>query len=225
MYICFFDIDGTLVNTRGAGGHALAGAMASQFGIDARHDDVPTSGRTDRAIVADLFRRHRVENNDVNWRHFLAGYVEHLQRQLPLRQGEVLPGIVQLLSQLAARDDVAVGLLTGNTQRGAQLKLQHFAIDHHFAFGGFGDDHLERNDVAAHAVTVAAGHLAVQPVAGRTVVIGDTPLDILCARHIGAKAVAVATGIHPRHELETAEPDILVDDLSDGNCVLELLVT
>jgi phosphoglycolate phosphatase len=116
-----------------------------------------------------------------------------------------------------------VGLLTGNTPEGARLKLEHFGIAHHFPFGGYGEHHPERDGVARDALAAAQAHVQRTIPTERVWVIGDTPLDIRCARHIGAKAVAVATGQHPREELAAETPDLLLDDLGQAAPLLELI--
>jgi phosphoglycolate phosphatase len=214
MHVCLFDIDGTLISSGGAGKLALEKALASEFGIDRLIEKLLLSGRTDRAIIRDLFRLHDLDESAENLRRLLAGYLRHLPACLAASQGRVLPGVVALLEQLRAQGRVAVGLLTGNVRDGARLKLGHFGIHHHFQFGGFGDLHLDRDDVAREALQAIHGRFngSVQP--ERVWVIGDTPLDIRCARSIGARAVAVATGWHAAGELAEHGPDLLLADLS-----------
>jgi phosphoglycolate phosphatase-like HAD superfamily hydrolase len=222
MLVCLFDIDGTLISSGGAGKTALEQALASEFGIDRPIDQLPLSGRTDRAIVADLFAMHSLAPSPENRQRLLAGYLRHLPACLASHQGRVLPGIAALLDHLSARDGAAVGLLTGNVRDGARLKLGHFGIGHHFAFGGFGDLHLDRDDVAREALAAVHSRFDGTVAPERIWVIGDTPLDVRCARSIGARAVAVGTGWHSRDELAAARPDLLLDDLSDPAPLLAL---
>jgi phosphoglycolate phosphatase len=221
MHVCLFDIDGTLIASGGAGKAALEAALASEFGIAQLIEKVHLSGRTDRAITMDLFRLHVIEDTPENWHRLITAYLHHLPRCLATHNGRVLPGIAELLERLRSRADVAVGLLTGNVRAGARVKLGHFGLDDYFAFGGFGDAHLDRDDVAREALAEVQRHHngAVRP--ERIWVIGDTPLDVRCARAIGAKAVAVATGWHSRDELSEHEPDLLLSDLSDPLSLLE----
>ncbi len=218
--ILLFDIDGTLIHTGGAGGAALREAFRKEFGID-RPGQVPFSGRTDRGIGTSLFQLHGIEDSDDNWRRLHDGYVTRLADELPRREGRILPGILTLLERLTARDDVVLGLLTGNVLAGARIKLQYFGLYNHFQFGGFGDDHRDRDEVARTAMGAAR-----EFVNGRFTdvwVIGDTPLDVSCARAINARVIAVATGIHPHEELAAAEPDHLLNDLSDTDQLFSLL--
>lgn len=220
MHVCLFDIDGTLINTGRAGRAAFYAALEHEFERPAPHRDVAFSGRTDRAIVGDLFSHHDIENTTENASRFFRAYLRQLPQMLNGRGGVVLPGVATLLDRLAERRDVAVGLLTGNMRAGASVKLGHFGLMPHFRFGSFGDDHLDRNHVAADALVAARAFLRrdIQP--DRVWVIGDTPLDIRCARSIGAQAVAVATGGHSLEELEAARPDLLLTDLSSADEML-----
>lgn len=222
MYVCLFDIDGTLVHSGGAGLRALRAAMTAVFGNDAEATQVVTTGRTDRAIVGELFEQHGVEASERNWRVYSAAYLEHLREALPVCDGRVLPGIRELLAILADRTDVAVGLLTGNSPQGARHKLEHFGLDDYFAFGGFGDDHANRDDVAKQAMAATQKHLNVTVSPEQVFVIGDTPSDVRCARAVGARAIAVASGWHTAEELRDSQPDLLMHDFADPTPLLEL---
>lgn len=220
MHICLFDIDGTLLSSGGAGKAAMEAALASEFGVAHGTDGVPFAGRTDRAIAHELFRRQGIEASPENWQRFLRAYLRHLPGCLASHDGHVLPGIAALLESLARRDDVLVGLLTGNVRDGAGVKLRHYGLFQHFAFGGFGDRHMERDDVAREVLEVVRGRLNGTVDPQQIWVIGDTPLDIRCARCIGARAVAVATGWHSLELLAAEKPDLLLANFSDPGPLL-----
>jgi phosphoglycolate phosphatase-like HAD superfamily hydrolase len=222
MNVCLFDIDGTLIASGGAGKAALERALASLFGVTRPIDKLQLSGRTDRAIVADLFRLHALEPTADNHARLTEAYLSHLPACLAASTGRVLPGVAALLERLRSRGDVLLGLLTGNIRAGARAKLGHFGLHEYFVVGGFGDRHLDRDDVAREALAAVTRHLGGT---GRRSlwVVGDTPLDIRCARAIGAGAVAVGTGWHGVGELAEHGPDLLLDDLSDHENLLSLL--
>ncbi len=220
MLICLFDIDGTLISTGGAGRAALERALASEFGIEHTIDRMLLSGRTDRAIVHDLFRMHAIPDTEENQQRLAAGYLRHLPGCLERSAGTVLPGVVELLRRLSRRGDTALGLLTGNTRLGAQAKLAFFGLDTFFALGGYGDEHHDRDDVARSALVEVRQRHGDKVRLNRVWVIGDTPLDIRCARCIGARSVAVATGWHDSAELAQHRPDVLVENLSDPEPLL-----
>lgn len=223
LHVCLFDIDGTLIHTRGAGLAALRGGLREAFAIEEPTDRVAVHGRTDRGITRDLFRFHGIDDLPEHWERFRAAYLRVLPASLAARAGTVLPGIAELLPLLAAREDVRLGLLTGNTRQGARIKLAHYRLDHYFDFGAFGDEHLERDDVAREALEATRTRLKGLVDLSRVWVIGDTPTDVSCGRAIGARTLAVATGNHRADELLAAGPDRLVTDFSDPQRLLELL--
>lgn len=222
MHVCLFDIDGTLIQTGGAGKAALFEALRTGFGIPQPTDQVAIHGRTDRGITRDLFLHHGIADRAEHWERFRDEYLRHLPDQMSRREGAVLPGIAALLDRLHARDDVVLGLLTGNTRAGANLKLKHFELERYFDFGGFGDEHLDRIDVAREALAAAHGRLSGPVDINRVWVIGDTPGDVRCGRAIGAKVVAVATGDSSHDELQATKPDHLARDFSDVEAVYAL---
>jgi phosphoglycolate phosphatase len=216
MFVCLFDIDGTLIASGGAGKAALEAGFAEEFGVSSVIEKLSLSGRTDRSIVRDLLRGNGIEPTDENIARTLSAYLRHLPHRLTTNTvARVLPGIVEFLLRLSEREDVLVGLLTGNIRAGAKVKLGHFGLFEHFSFGGFGDHHWDRDDVAREALAEVRRLLGARTDPERIWVVGDTPLDIRCARAIGANAVAVATGWHSRDELAAHKPDLLLPDLSD----------
>ncbi|MFV2069605.1 MAG: HAD family hydrolase [Pirellulales bacterium] len=221
-HVCLFDIDGTLIHSGGAGKAAFDATLAEEFGIGEVDGTVEFAGRTDRAIVNDLFRSHAIDPTEANWRRFTRLYLVRLRDTLPACAGHVLPGIGELVERLSGRSDTCLGLLTGNVAEGAELKLAHYDLDRYFSFGGFGDRHVDRAAVASEAVAAARDHVGAS-VLKRVVVVGDTPHDVRCGRSIGARVLAVATGLFTADELAHEAPDVVVEDLSDPGPLLELI--
>ena len=222
MHVLLFDIDGTLVNTSGSGLQALKVAFTETFDCPPP-EKIDTAGRTDRGIAKELFLTQSIDNSHGNWVRFRDAYLRHLAEQMPRHEGVVLPGVVSLLEELGRRSHVSLGLLTGNVQDGARIKLAHFGLHDYFRFGGFGERHPERNAVAEEALQAARQAIAKPVELDRVWVIGDTVLDIQCARHIGAQAVAVATGFQDKRDLAAQAPDLLLDDLDDAAELLHRL--
>ncbi len=223
MHICFLDIDGTLVSTGGAGQAAFVVTLDKDFGIhDAKSSRVSFAGRSDRAIAMDLFALYGIDPTIETWQRFRTAYVGRLAEVLPEYQGRVLPGVASLLQTLSDRGDTALGLLTGNVYQAAEHKLRHYELWDWFCFGGFGDEHTDRCDIAAAALEAGQTHLHGSP-HRELVVIGDTPNDIRCGRSIGARCVAVPTGNISIDVLRAAEPDVLVETLEDIEPILQLL--
>jgi phosphoglycolate phosphatase len=228
MFAVLFDIDGTLIQTGGAGQLAFAETFAAEFGVPELCGTVPFAGRSDKAISLDLMQRHGVEPTEKNWERFRTAYLTRLPSALARRQGRVLPGVPALLKSLAELAHPLVGLLTGNVRAGAEQKLTHYGLREHFAFGGFGDVSNDRCDIAAAAVAAAKRSLAERNgrKSGRLagiMVIGDTVHDVTCARSVGAVAVAVPTGGTSREELADASPDLLLDDLTNAVPLLDYI--
>jgi phosphoglycolate phosphatase-like HAD superfamily hydrolase len=223
MHLCFFDIDGTLLLSGGAGQAAMEDALEHEFGITAPTEGISYAGRTDRAIVHEMARFHGIDMDEPTLLRFVEAYLSHLPERLAACRGAVLPGIVELLAALAARDDVTLALLTGNFERGARLKLEHYKLHEHFRFGGFGDVHHERDDVARAALEAGKTHLNGNVTLEKTWVIGDTPADVQCGRAIGAHVVTVATGVFDADELAASQPDHLFEDFSSHSELLDLL--
>jgi phosphoglycolate phosphatase-like HAD superfamily hydrolase len=213
MRTFLFDIDGTLLRSGGAGLQAMQAAMRILFGVETLAR-VEVRGRTDRAIVRDLFAAHGIDDKPKNWQSFQDLYHAQLAIRLKACPGFLLPGVANLLHHLAKRDDVAIGLLTGNSRSGAAIKLSHFQVDHWFRFGGFGDHHTCRNQVAKEAWQAAVRFLNGSFDPRQVWVVGDTPMDVECGRAIEATTVAVLTGGFDRAAMLAARPDFLLEDLN-----------
>jgi phosphoglycolate phosphatase-like HAD superfamily hydrolase len=149
--LLLFDIDGTLIHSGGAGIHALKSAFKERFGIDDDLQGIEIAGMTDSGIVVSILNKHEIPATNENVSTFLDSYVHFLSLELPRRKGKLLPGVLTLLERLKARPHLVLALLTGNVSRGAQLKLEHYAVWHFFEFGAFADDHHDRNRLGPFA--------------------------------------------------------------------------
>jgi len=212
-----FDIDGTLVSVRGAGRTAFARALEATYGTAGTIERYDFRGRTDLRIVHDLMseagldvERIRAGVDDC----FLAYTRELAQIIGDGSRIQVLPGVADVVRRLGARGDAVVGLLTGNIEAGARIKLEPTGLWPYFRVAAYGSDHADRLRLPAIA-RERARVLGHEFTFDRITIIGDTPLDVACARGCGAVAVAVATGQHPAEELAACRPDLLFSDLSD----------
>jgi len=221
--LLLFDIDGTLVNTGGAGVESLKATVRNRFrtGDDLR--DIEIAGKTDRAIMRDILRKYQVDPTEENITSFAGEYIDGLPLYLSRTRGRVLPGIQQLLERLKPQPHIVLALLTGNLQEGARLKLQHYGLWHFFEFGAFADDHHDRNELGGFARKRAQLKHGHDFDAADIDVIGDTNHDIACGKAFGARTIAVATGSWSRERLQSCTPDFLFDDLSATNDVIERL--
>lgn len=204
--IVLFDIDGTLIDPRGAGRRSLNAAFAEVYGRPGAADDVTAAGQTDTYLFP-LIARHL----GVPWEpeRVFPAYLKALAVELPRGPACVLPGAAAVCAALAERPDVALGLQTGNIRRAAEMKLAYAGLSARFAFGGYGEDGPDRGDMVRAAIARA------QRPGAQAVVLGDAPNDVLAARAAGARAIAVATGFHAITELVAVHPDALLPDLSD----------
>jgi phosphoglycolate phosphatase-like HAD superfamily hydrolase len=219
--LLLWDIDGTLISTGAAGNRAVELATAQRF-TGGNLEGVEIAGRTDSGIAHQILTKYGEPITEENTRALLDLYLGFLARELPRSKGQVMPGVLELLQRAERRPDTILGLLTGNLRRGAQLKLEHYQLWHFFAFGAFADDHHDRNQLGAFALTRAReGGEEFPP--GQVDVIGDTGHDIACGKAFGARTIAVATGSWPREILAEYTPDFLFDDLSDVDGVIETL--
>lgn len=220
--LIFFDIDGTLLISQGAGGRSIIRTLRDVFGVTEEIAKIEIHGQTDRGIATQLFLAHNIDDNEENWLKFTAGYLDILDEELEQSGGSLLPGIPELLQSLEPRSDVELALLTGNIARGAQKKVNYFGIGEYFSWGGFGDNHRDRSDMARSAMETARLKVDVDEV-NSVFVIGDTPNDIRCGKAIDAVTVAVATAGYTFDELAKCEPDYVLHDLSDLEQVTSIL--
>lgn len=211
-----FDIDGTLVDTGGTGMAALRQATREVFGEEGPALDL--AGATDLAIVARIHSHFGVEPDPHRFEAYFAIYQKHLDHNLAsgAYPGRAIEGAVVLVEHLAARDQATLGLLTGNTAAGAASKVRHFGFASHFAFGAYGCDHADRNRLGPIALQRAALHAGRSFSPDETWIIGDTPKDIACARAIGARCLAVATGGFTIDQLANHGADLVVSSLDEA---------
>ncbi len=227
--LILFDIDGTLLQSASAGRRAIQAAFAEEYHDTGFFELVRFDGKTDPQIVGELFRAagHPERATPARIEALLDRYLAHLELELRERGHLVrtLPGIVELLAALHARDDVLVGLLTGNIVPGARLKLSAAGLDFdRFALGAYGSDSGHRPDLPPIAAARAEPFLGHIPSGHRVVILGDTPADVTCGASIGARAVAVATGAYSVAELDAAGAWRSFDTFADTEAVLEALL-
>lgn len=193
--LILFDIDGTLIRTGGAGVRAFARVAERLYGIPDGTRGIRFHGRTDGSIVQEFLQAHGLPDSEASRRHFLEAYVFLLDEELHRHPGELCPGIASLLQAAPQVPHLPVlGLLTGNIRLGAGLKLAAHGLATSFVLGAFGDDHLDRNALAQIALERGSRHLGCRLSGEEVLVVGDTRADVECARAIGARCLAVATG-------------------------------
>jgi phosphoglycolate phosphatase-like HAD superfamily hydrolase len=224
--LVLFDIDGTLVLTGGAGLRAMNRACEEILGHTDALNGIQVAGRTDWIILHDSLRQIGRELDEDIFNALRQRYIERLGEEIEHRGTgikDVLPGVRPLVESLHARDDVFLGLLTGNFEDGARIKLEHFDLWKYFRCGAYGDDAADRNELVPFAVQRAIECGLPQLSPRDVVVVGDTPHDVACARASGAFAVAVATGTYGVEQLQATGADAVFGDFTDTRQFLDLL--
>jgi phosphoglycolate phosphatase-like HAD superfamily hydrolase len=223
--LVLFDIDGTLVRGRAAR-KAFEIALEAAYGTAGAIDAHDFSGKTDPQIARELISATGLDPAGVAaglplvWERYLA----ELEARLPGEPMRVLPGVPALLDALDASGEAALGLVTGNVIGGARLKLGSVGLFDRFRVGGFGSDDEVRNHLPRIAIDRARAAWQKDFERADVWIVGDTPLDVACARHEGVRALAVATGRHPADELRACGAEVVVEDLSDVPAAVRTLL-
>ncbi len=228
MKLILFDIDGTLIRSHGAGRETLRESLQEVFGTAGPIDTYHMSGKLDTRIVTDLLMAVGIAQSQIQAK--LPDVFERMAEKGPVIFREkgmnACPGVVNLLETLKQhKNTLVLGLLTGNASKTAPLKLSAAGITpSQFLVGAYGSDALNRDELPAIAMERASLLTGYTFNGKNTVIIGDTPADILCARAGKATAVAVASGWHASSTLAKYQPDHLLENLSDTNHVLNILL-
>ena len=223
MRLILFDVDGTLVWAHGAGRIALSKAMVTVYGTPPVYENYDTRGKTDPRIVYDVMHAAGVADEVIYSRlpSCFESYLRHLNALIddghPV---QAMPGIPELVRALSPGEDSLPGLLTGNIESGARAKLRPTGLLPFFRVGAYGSDAADRRRLPAIARERARALTGHEIPYEQILIIGDTPLDVDCARACGAQAVAVATGQHTYDELASCCPDLLFRDFSDTEAAL-----
>jgi phosphoglycolate phosphatase len=212
----FWDIDGTLLTTARAGVFALEHALKDVRGFDFDLQQLVTSGLTDAEVAAAALEAAGIDADEQLVADFLRAYESHLPECLPRRDGHVMPGVREVLDDLAGRDDVRSFLLTGNTPDGARAKLGHYDLLGYFADGAFCLGPGARTEIATRAAALA-------PDAEQRYVIGDTPQDIVAGNAIDARTIAVATGSYTAEQLAGHDPWTVLEQIPEPDRFRELI--
>ncbi len=224
MQLILFDIDGTLVDSGSAGVRALDSAFREILSIENAFRNISMAGKTDLQIVKEGLSKHGLPSDNGFVPLIADSYMRHLSVEINNSDKHLKPGIVEALEALKLRNDrYQVGLLTGNFEKGARIKLGAFGLNEYFATGAFGSDNEDRNKL----LPIAVERFSI--ISGREfdftdcVIIGDTPRDVMCARPYNAICIAVATGPYGASSLVAAGADVVVEDLSDTDHFLNIL--
>jgi phosphoglycolate phosphatase len=224
MKLLLFDVDGTLIHSGGAGRRAMHMAFEEIYGIEDGFKNISMYGMTDPLILKKALANHGLEWRKQDEERFKNLYIKYLSTEIytSLPQKRIMPGTVELLDTISQRENLIRGLLTGNWEKGAKIKLGFFKLNHYFELGAFADDSEIREDLVPIAVKRCEKLREIELKPEDVYVNGDTPLDILCAKPHGARTLVVATGIHTKEELLAENPDSFFPDLTDTTEIMKI---
>ncbi len=232
LRILLWDIDGTLMRSTMQGGYRkyFAATMTKIFGSAGTLDQITPSGMTDPQIMYEALKNDGFKPEQILERKNDILKTFQIEMTKVLSDGgepyEMLKGADEILTETDKNPLFINSLLTGNLSVAAKLKLSAVGLWHYFenSINAFGEISHERKDLAVEAGKLFNEAYDFEFDPNRFIVIGDTPNDILCAKHFGAKCVAVLTGRNQRREkLSECDPDIIIEDLCDTRKVLQIL--
>jgi phosphoglycolate phosphatase len=237
--LVLFDIDQTLISNGGAGRKALYRALQATMSIDLNRPeiaDIRMSGKTDPQIVREFIKLSNLDQSqtsDTFWQKIISETIDHYLKFLPEEIDLVSStpnyfmhnGVMEILQLLEKDEQIALGLLTGNIEQGARIKLSRFDLNRFFPIGAYGCDSANRLDLPAIAHKRAQNHYQLDLMPAQIIIIGDAENDVLCAKHYGAISVAINTGTTSWQELAALEPNYLFSALTDTNQILNAIMS
>ncbi|MCL1864208.1 MAG: HAD hydrolase-like protein [Spirochaetes bacterium] len=220
-----FDIDGTILNCNRAGSSALIKATVDTFETVGKMEAIDFQGKTDKSILIESLSIMGFSDKDIEEKsHILKEkYFHYLEKSINKYEVTVYPGIKDILIKLSAREDILLGLLTGNFTESARIKLNSHDLNRFFKFGAFGDDAPIRDLLPEVAKKRIAELYDLVIDFKDTIIIGDTIYDVRCAKYAGAVSVAVGTGWGDSEKLKNENPDYYFDDLSNIDEFMKIL--
>jgi len=222
MYLILFDIDGTLIDSGEAGRRSLNLAFKELFSIVNAFHGIRMAGKTDTEIIKEGMFNHGM-SVDGNLNVIIQTYLKHLRKEIDNERRHIKPGIHDLLQKLSIAKDIHLGILTGNIEPGARIKLDPFDLNKYFPAGAFGSDDEDRNKLLPIALRRFEERCKRKIGVDECIIIGDTPRDVQCARIYGAMCIGVATGPYSINELIEAGADYVMKDMSRYQNLLQFL--
>jgi phosphoglycolate phosphatase len=219
--LILFDIDETLIDAGRAGTRSLNIAFNELFSIEDAFKNIRMAGMTDIQIMKEALTTHDLSNDNGEVDALKKKYLENLSREIDNPWKVMKPGVIDILDSLTSTS-TPLGLLTGNLEAGAKIKLTPFGLRKYFAAGAFGSDHEDRNMLLPIAVRKFSA-IGISAAPEKSVVIGDTPRDVKCAKIHGAHAIGVATGPYSLDDLKEAGADLVLEDLTDKETCLDYI--
>jgi phosphoglycolate phosphatase-like HAD superfamily hydrolase len=220
--LILFDIDGTLIDSGGAGTRSLDLALKELFSVENGFYGISMAGKTDTQIIKEGLMKHGM-SADGNVESIVRVYLNHLREEINNDRKHVKPGIYELLENLQQRRESGLGLLTGNLEQGARIKLEPFGLNKYFSSGAFGSDDEDRNNLLPIAVNRFEELFRIKIEIDSCIIVGDTPRDVECAHIYGAICIGIATGPYSVEDLIAAGADYVFKDLSGNDSLFQFL--
>ncbi len=220
--LILFDIDGTLIDSGGAGTRSLNLAFRELFSIEDAFRDIQMAGKTDIQIMKEGLLAHGI-SVDGNLPLIIEAYLKNLKREINNPWRHIKPGVKEFLERLSEMENIHLGLLTGNLEEGARIKLEPFDLNRYFPTGAFGSDDEDRNKLLPIAIERFRNLTGIEFTPEQCIVIGDTPRDVFCAKPYGARCIGVATGPYSIESLRSAGADKVFRTLQDAGHPLNIL--
>ena len=218
--LVLFDIDGTLIDSGEAGSRSLTNTFRQLFSIENAFAGIRMAGKTDIQIIKEGLEAHGLQSGEGLISSILSEYLNNLRIEVDNNRRHLKPGVVELLDSINTIRGHWLGLLTGNIEKGARIKLEVFDLNRYFPFGAFGSDDEDRNGLLPIAVRKFRDMTNIDLGYKDCIVIGDTPRDVHCSKPFGAVAVVVSTGPYSYKSLLETEADYVLKDLS---CAMDLV--
>lgn len=222
MKLILFDIDGTLISAGGAGTRSLNKAFEEVLGIKDAFKNFEMAGKTDVQIIKEGLILKGIEPSTHLINDLIGSYLKNLSIEINNNSKHLKPGVKEFIEFIHYELKYPMGLLTGNLEKGARIKLEPFGLNYFFPIGAFGSDHEDRNQLLPIAVRRFFERFNNSLDFHQCVVIGDTPRDVACAKPYGAKVIAVATGPYSIEQLRTTDADIVVETLSEIDKIISI---
>lgn len=225
--LVLFDIDETMISSDGAGRRAIGKALSDMFGTDMKKISVSMSGKTDPQILTEILKATDMTDAQIeaNIDSILEIYISLLQDEIDKSLSYIIhTGVLELLDALENGDNFFLGLLTGNIEIGARMKLERFNLNKYFPIGAYGSDSANRMDLPEIATGRGKHHFSIDFKPEEVTIIGDSIYDVMCAKGFGAKSLAVNTGVTDKQSLLKEEPDFFFDDLSHTEAIIKAIL-
>ncbi|MFH1117790.1 MAG: HAD family hydrolase [Pseudomonadota bacterium] len=220
-----FDIDQTLIESGGGGLSAMTRAFEEITGIADGFNGISYGGKTDPQIIREALEAHGLSADDNILKRLIEVYLRHFPAEMAIKRGRVKPGVRKLVERIHQSGVLHLGLLTGNVEAGARIKLEHFGLYEYFLAGAFGSDGEDRNVLLPIAVRRFRQRTGIQVDHRDCIVVGDTPRDVECARAHGTPCIGTATGAYSQADLTMAGADLVVEDLTGTEAIIEWIAS